>query len=315
MPPRLPDARKVLLCWMPHSSPIPMPFELVVYRPRGRPPVTVDEVDRIVDQMPHFSKEELGGNRVQWRYKNPETGVHFGIKYDPEERRQAQFEWNDSPVSISMALGRPMFFGKEATPLIDMILKNLNLAVQDVQKTAVYRQPAKLTAEQIMESWEKSNAEESSAILSADKSVTRATHDKMDYFWGFTSARARLQEAYGPDVLIPSINLHRGKENNVKTSCIWPDAAKVALPEVDFVLVQRIQKGLLSKTAVSGAATYARIAEILKPRSEEKTDPVRHLLFNQSPEKGLLQYLNEMKLYSIKAYPKVQPDEIVEIGK
>jgi len=293
----------------------PMPFELIVYRPRGRPPVTVDEVDRIVDQLPHFTKEELGGNRVQWRYKNPETGVHFGIKYDPEQRHQAQFEWNDSPVSISMALGRPMYFGQEATPLIDMILKNLNLAVQDVQKTALYRQPAKLTGEQIRESWEKSNAEESSAILAADKRVTKATREKMDYFWGFTSAKAKLQESYGPDVLVPSINLHRGRENAVKTSCIWPDSAKVALPEVDFVLVQRVQKSLLSKTTVSGAAVYARIAEILKPRSEEKTDPVRHLFFNQAPDKGLLQYLSEMKLYSIKSYPKVSPDEVVEIGK
>jgi len=295
--------------------PDPMPFELVVYRPRGRPPVTVDEVDRIVDQLPHFTKEELGGNRVQWRYKNPETGVHFGIKYDPEQRHQAQFEWNDSPMSISMALGRPMYFGQEATPLIDMILKNLNLAVQDVQKTALYRQPAKLTAEQIRESWEKSNAEESSAILAADKRVTKATREKMDYFWGFTSAKAKLQESYGPDVLVPSMNLHRGRENAVKTSCIWPDTAKIALPEVDFVLVQRVQKSLLSKTSVSGVAVYARIAEVLKPRSEEKTDPVRHLFFNQAPDKALLRYLSEMKLYSIKSYPKVSPDEIVEISK
>ena len=292
-----------------------MPFELMVYRPRGRPPVTVDEVDRIVDQLANFTKEELGGNCVQWRYKNPDTGVHFGIKYDPEQRTKPQYEWNDSPVVISMALGRPMFFGLEVTPLIDRILKDLNLAVQDMQKTALYRQPAKLTGQQILESWEKSNAEESAAILSADKSVTRATRDRMHYFWQFTSVRKNLQNSLGPDFLVPAMNLHRGRDGTVKTSCIWPDAAKIALPEVDFVMVQREQKSLFSKTKVSGAAPYARIAEVLKPRSEEKIDPVKHLLFSQSADKGLLQYLAEMPLYSIKSYPKISADEIVEIGK
>ena len=292
-----------------------MPFELVLYRLRGRPPVTVEEVDRVLEKMPRFSREDIGGEKTQWRYKNPETGVHFAIKFDPDAKRVTHLEWNDSPLTISIALGRPSFFGQEASNIITRLLIDLNLAALDTQQTAVYRQPVKLTAEQIRTSWEKSNMAEAKAALSAGKSVAYAPSDRMDYFWRYMNARPALQESLGPDVLVPAINLHRAKDGSVKLSCIWPDAAKVALPEVDFVLVQREEKKLLSKKKVSGAAPYARIMEILRNRSEAKSDPVRLVVFNKAADKELLQYLSTIKLYSVKSYQKLSADDIVEVSK
>jgi len=289
-----------------------MPFELILYRPRGRPPVTIEDVDRIATMIPHFAKDGPGGDTVQWRYKNQETGVHFTLRYNPENKNTNYVDWNDSPLSISVALSRPTFFGFEAAPVIARLMKDLNLGALDKQPSAIYRQPARLTEEQIRMSWEKSNQAAVQAIVSSGKNVARASREKMDYFWRYMSSRAALQESLGPDVLVPAMNLHKGRDGSVKTSCIWPDAAKVALPEVDLVLVSREEKKFLSKKKISGAVSYAKISAMLKQRVEEKKEPVKYVLFNKIADKDLMENLSALTLEPPESFPKVSADDVVE---
>lgn len=289
-----------------------MPFELIAYRPRGRPPVTTDEVDKILSALAHFKRADSSGDRAEWQYLNADTGVHFAVWFDPDRKSPPHLEWNDSPLAITVGLGKPSYFGYESFLIVEQVLKNLNLAALDPQKNAVYKQPAKLTADQMRTSWEKSNEEESQALIEAKKSVAFAPREKMDAFWRFMHSRPALQETLGPEVLVPTINLHRGKDGAVKTSCIWPDAAKVAMPEVDYVLVQREERKLMSKKRVSGAVPYSKIETLLKPRSTAKAEPVKHLLFDRDPDKELLESLSELTLEPAESLPKLTPDDIVD---
>jgi len=292
-----------------------MPFELIVYRPRGRTPVTIEEVDRITKDLSHFTKQEFDEERVQWRYKNADTGVHFVIKYDREKRRPDFPEWNSSPLTILIGLGKPSFFGYEAFPVMDRILKNLNLAALDPQRTDVRKQPAKLTVDQIRESWQKSNAAELEAAKSREKSLAVAPKDKLDMFWRYMNSRPTLQESLGPDVLVPAINMHRARDGSVKLSCIWPDATRAVIPHVDFVLVQREVKKLLSKRSVSGAVPYSKIEKLLRSRSEVCMQPVEYLLFNRQADDELLESLEALELESTSQYSKLSPDEVIEASR
>ena len=152
------------------------------------------------------------------------------------------------------------------------------------------------------------------ATLSSGKSVARATRERMDYFWKYMNSRAAMQESLGPDVLVPAINLHRGKDGGVKMSCIWPDAAKAVIPEVDLVLVSREEKKLFSKKKVSGAISYAKVSAMLKKRAEEKKEPVRHMLFNMQADDRLMEYLSTLILEPTDAFPKVTADDVVEVA-
>lgn len=292
-----------------------MSFELVAYRPRGRPPVTIEEVNNILSALNHFKSKEVSDEKAEWQYLNADTGVHFAVWFDPDKKHPTHLEWNDSPLVVTIGLGKPSYFGYEAFLVIEQVLQNLNLAALDLQKTALYKQPAKLTADQMRASWEKSNEEESRAMLAAKKSVAFAPREKMDAFWRFMHSRPALQETLGSEVLVPPINLHRGKDGSVKTSCIWPDASKVALPEVDYVLVQREEKKLMGKKKVSGAVPYSKIAAMLKTRGEVKAEPVKHILFDQEPDKALLESLSTVTLEPTDALPKLSPDDIVDAKK
>jgi len=289
-----------------------MPYEIIAYRPRGRPPVTIEEIDRIVNMLEHFKKQVAEGERVQWHYRNPDTGVRFIMNFDPEKERTAYEGWNESPLTFLIGLGRPSFFGYEIFPVIDQVLKNLNLGALDPQETALMKQPARLTANQMMASWIGCNSQQIESILAAGKSVAIAPRDRMDSFWKYMSSRHELQESLGPDIFVPPINLHRTRDGSVKMSCIWPEAAKIVLPEVDFVLVQKEEKKLTGTKKISGAVPYTKVAEILKPRSKARNEPVNLILFDREPDNELLQDLSMLNFEPPSGYSKLSPAEIVE---
>ncbi len=292
-----------------------MPFELVPYRPRGRPPVSIEDLDKVVGVIGNFKKKDIGGGKMQWIYKNPETGVYFLVLFDPGKKRQSYSDWNDSQLSIVVRLGKPSFFGYEAFPVIHQLLKNLNLGVLDPQKTAMFRHPTRLNDEQMRTSWEKNNMAEIKALLSSGKAVVTAPREKMDFFWRFMTIRKQMQDSLGPDVLVPPINLHYAKDGSVKMSCIWPDASKVVIPKVDYVFVTREEKKFLSKKKISGAVPFLDIVTILKSKGKTKREPVAHLLFDQSPDKDLVQRLSTLALEPPNLYPRLSPDEIIETDK
>jgi hypothetical protein len=226
-----------------------MSYDLYFLRESTAPALTMEEVARYFDRRRHYRRDGS-----QFFYENEDTGVYFSFDMTDTISSESDDEVDEAPIEDGFASTglvfninyyRPHFFGLEAEPELSAIVGELGLAVEDAQIDGMGRGPYR--GELFLRGWNKGNLFAykvyAEGLPQGGKPSAPPTHDvlpakSLERMWKWNFDRARLQEALGESVFVPSIRLIR-HQGRVCSVAVWTDGIPEALPPVDYLVLVR----------------------------------------------------------------------------
>lgn len=243
-----------------------MSFDLYFYKHKDNK-VTEEDVAEYLSSNIAFNNSE---HPRQWSYENPETGTYFIIDWNERNTEQEEIELFDSfpdftnlNISFYINFFRPRFFGLETFPIVDKLLRDLDLYALNPQDRSDPDNPRKFENGALLNSWIQSNDQ-----------VTEGQHlkysleymplEKSNYFWWYQYHKLQLENDVTEDIYIPNLFILKSKEDQqLYTACAWTMHIPLILPTVDYVIIQKKYKKLFRSIEESGLVSHDTIIEKL----------------------------------------------------
>lgn len=224
------------------------------------------------------------GRFIEAMYQNPETGVYFILSIW-DQTKVADYE-EPSLASISLAFGRPNFFGMETGIEVGAFTKHFGLTVKDRQAGT----DGPFSAEAFVKSWVISNQMTSGFFLSkaspAQKLYTRPPMELMHIWrWNYQLASIRAN-AIGKFV-VPRI-MWMLVDGELSSAVFWFKAAPAVIPAVEKVIIWRgdtPEPDMLSDQKELCIVSQPALDEYLSPlKTAQKGLAYRALYYPDVPE-------------------------------
>ncbi len=256
-----------------------MSFDLYFYKRTENKLSEQDFADYLNKNLPFNISE----HPKQWDYENEETGVYFLIDWNEPNTEQEVIEIFDSfsdytylNFSCSINFFRPRYFGLEIFPIIDKLVKDLDLFVLNPQDESNHDKPIKYFDNYIRDQWIRHN--DKVTLEQYDKlGFKYFALDKSNYMWWYMFHRQEIQDNLKEDVFIAGYFLLQSNEdNNVYTVTTWTNHIPCVLPLVDYIIIQKNYKRFFKTVEETGLVSYSTIMDkfgnFFKPFNHEIPD-------------------------------------------
>jgi hypothetical protein len=236
-------------------------------------PLTPKEIDGFFKDRKHYTLST--GQAV---YENADTGVYFlfDLKSSDEESE------SQGIASFNLNYFRPHFFGLEAAPEVDAVVRHFGFSISDPQNEGMGDGP--FTPEGFVNGWNAGNAFGYRAILkseNAPKVVYSRPRSELESTWRWNLERERIQSTLGDDVFVPRISwVMLG--GAVASAVVWPDAIPTLIPAVDLLIIPRDElapRGFFSKASKKDTCyiPYEQAVNCLAPPTPNKYSLPAHI--------------------------------------
>jgi hypothetical protein len=246
-----------------------MSFDLHFYKKKD---ATISETN-IRDYLNSLIVNDDNSSNDQWFYQNKETGVYFSIDYGNFDDKEdidinnLNFkDFEDTQFSFNINFLRPHFFGLETFPIVARFVDEFDLYILNPQDLSEVEEPRKYTAEELLNNWAETNAEQSAIFLEKNQNGL-AYHPLTDSIesWKFCFGREKLQDSLNDDIFVAGIFYLKPKgENIVKTLSIWPESIPVILPPTDFVYINKKIKRLFKTVEIKGLVAFETVMSTME---------------------------------------------------
>jgi hypothetical protein len=204
--------------------------------------VPVDEVVRWLksrNEMAVCGPDE-GGLIV---YRNPDTGVVAG------------FETERLGLRFRLPWLRPMFFAREAMPIVVDLAEKFDLRLPTQASTL----------RELVELWGKGNAD---AVRRSDETLPYMTPERSERWWLYQSRKQDLHRRLGEDVFVPTlVAVAPGRRaDDLRLHITWTDGSPLLLPECELVTLLEGRRP--SDFKLRGTADYEAVRKALEPYLE-----------------------------------------------
>ncbi len=233
-------------------------------------------------------------------------GEHLDEVEEDEERSDDEEEEDEdeaeeipletAPVTMTVPLFAPSFFGRETFAWAERVAAACGLAVERSDHSqeggAEAGEPKPVTRDELFAMWDAARRESVRGLpdgkidirlaagASTHVALTVWSEEKSAAWWSYGNAREALQGELGVRAPVLQPAFHGGQ---VKSLCDWEAGTAIALPRTDLVLVRRWRdkKGLFRTKRVleEGIADGERIRKILEPHADRRSEPVDLLVF------------------------------------
>jgi len=241
-----------------------MSYDLNFYK-KCTDSIAKEEIAAYLTQLPHVTYN----GETEWFYENEQTGVYCSFdyyepssddeeyedEYDEEERERLK-GFESTGFSFNINYIRPQFFGIECFPIVDKFVEDLGLYISNPQELGT---PEKYEPGVLGQQWAETNLKFSG--FNAEKAgLHYLDRDKSNASWEFCYKRLALQYILGEEYFVPGIYYIKPFDSEeIKTLCVWPEHIPVALPEVDYVLIQKKIKKLFKEKTEEGIIAYSEL--------------------------------------------------------
>lgn len=252
-----------------------MSYDLNFYK-RKTDSISKNDIEQYLNNLDNVTNE----SGTQWFYQNENTGVYCSFEYyeleasDEELEIESFDDFEDTNFSFNINFIRPQFFGRECFPIVDNFVKDLNLYILNPQGEG---EPKKYEFGILEKQWAESNL--NFAKINFDEwGLNYLDLDKSNYSWEFSNKRNKLQNKLGEEYFVPGIFYIKSKnENEIKTLSVWPEHIPYVLPNVDFIVVQKVKKNFFKKKKEEGIIKYSDlISRLGKYFIDEETYKIIH---------------------------------------
>lgn len=239
-----------------------MSYDLYFYKKKSSN-LSEEDIINYLNNSEYFTEEE---NQTQWSYINEETGVYFGIDLNEPNTESEDIEiWDNFTdfenlnFNFTINFIRPNFFGYEVFPILEKIIKDLDIWLLNPQDEIDPDNPQKFEKGYLEKQWIEHN--ERLIIQNFSKfKVEYYDKDKSDFIWEYSFNRNDLQEYLEEDIFVAGYFLLKNKiDNQIYRVCVWPKHIPIILPPVDFVIVQKEYRKLFKKVEESGLVSISQI--------------------------------------------------------
>ncbi|AUP81185.1 hypothetical protein [Flavivirga eckloniae] len=235
-----------------------MSYDLNFYK-KTTSSVSKSDIEKYLTNLPNVTKE----NETQWFYQNEDTGAYCSFEYyesDEEDEEENFNGFEDTNFTFNINFIRPQFFGKECFPLVDNLIRDLDLHILNPQGDP---EPKKYENGILEKEWGESNLNFAKSNFK-EWELSYLELNKSNYSWAFSKNRKSLQNALGDNYFVPGIFYIKKKNTNVvNTLAVWPEHIPYILPEVDYVLVQKKIKKLFRTKKEDGLIKYSELVSKL----------------------------------------------------
>jgi len=279
-----------------------MSYDLYLYKQKNKD-LTEDDVAEYLNKNLPFNS---GDYNKQWVYDNPETGVYFVIELnEPNTDEEDLGSWDNFDdfvnlnFNISINFYRPTYFALEVFPIIDRILKKLDLYIINPQDENDSENPQKFPDGYLQDQWIRHNNQASIQSFK-ELDFDYMPLEKSNYMWWYLLHREELEQGIKEDIYIPRffiIKSHADKQ--LYTACAWPNHIPILLPKVDYLIVQKKYKKFFRSVEESGLVSYENIMESLGHYFEEFDYPsISNLkILKQNNADKMVDKFNSLKIY------------------
>jgi hypothetical protein len=284
-----------------------MSYDLLLYKRKGSDIAEHIVADYLNKNLP-FNNSEYN---KQWAYENPETGVYFIIDWNDPSTEDENIEpesgfedFENLNFSININFIRPTYFGLEIFPIIEKIVKDLDLFILNWQDESDAENPKKFDDGYLQDQWIRQNDKFCLGMFEEFKS--KFMHlEKSNYMWWYMLNRQELEDSIKEDIYVPRFFIIQSHEDNeLYTACVWPDHIPILLPVVDYVIIKRKYKKFFKTVEEDGLVSYKNVIQSLGNYFEEFDYPVPHLKkLDQTNADKMTDKFNKLKIYkSIKDF-------------
>jgi len=239
-----------------------MSYDLYFYKKKSSN-LSEEDIINYLNNSEYFTEEE---NQTQWSYINEETGVYFGIDLNEPNTESEDIEiWDNFTdfenlnFNFTINFIRPNFFGYEVFPILEKIIKDLDIWLLNPQDKIDPDNPQKFEKGYLEKQWIEHNERLIIQNFSEFK-VEYYDKDKSDFIWEYSFNRNDLQEYLEEDIFVAGYFLLKNKiDNQIYRVCVWPKHIPIILPPVDFVIVQKKYRKLFKKVEESGLVSISQI--------------------------------------------------------
>jgi hypothetical protein len=260
-------------------------------------------------------------------YDQPISQVQFTLSYSAPAADEDE-AYVDSGLSANVNFVRPSFFAHEAMPIFEQIARALDLLVLDPQSEES-DEPVACDAQQLIASWERSNARAVEIVLSRHGArLAYMPRERALAWWrtfrAFGVFGERLLERLGTDDLLVSTPLPairaNGDGNVVRTAVLTLGVAQV-VPDCEYFEVLRPRRHRLMRWRLDprreperGYVSAERALALLGGRLEplDVSGDRHHILPAARAEETLTLFDGE-RLEPPTAFTFVQPTDFVDV--
>jgi hypothetical protein len=242
-----------------------MSYDLFLYKTKGSS-ITEEEIaSHLTDNLP-FNVSE---SPRQWHYQNPQTNVYFLIDWldsesDEEENTDDPEELNDYVslnFHININFARPSFFGYEIFPVLERLLKYIDVRILNPQGENVL--PMRFNSTDLQKSWIDNNVWAIGA-LSRDVDLDYLPLEKSDYVWSYQWHRQALIDNIREDIYVPDIFvLNQSFKDQLCTAITWTSHIPTILPKVDLVIMRKEYTRFFKNVKENGVIAYEEVIRLL----------------------------------------------------
>jgi hypothetical protein len=269
-----------------------MSYDLYFYKKKGNS-LTEQTVSDYLNKTIQFNDSDYAR---QWSYENPETGVYFMIDWNEPNTDKEDIEiWDEFEefenlnFSVTINFWRPRYFGLEIFPIIEKIIKELDLHVLNPQEGDEIEIPKKFNNDYLQNQWIANNDK-----LSADyfnEMNFKYMHPlKSDAMWWFQLHRKEIEDSLTEDIFVPNFFILNSKEDDqLYTACVWPNHIPIVLPKVDYLIIKKEYKRLFKHVVEDGLVSYETVIQ-------ELGDYFEDFGYNSIPELKVLRQDNANKM-------------------
>ena len=170
-------------------------------------------------------------------YENEDTGVYFHFAYN--DQPPADDDDIDHSVMFNLNFCRPHYFALEAEPEVSRFIEHFSCSIYDYQSSGMETGP--YTRDGFLEGWNTGNSYGYKAILNLEDPPERIwsrSGQELEAIWSWNFLKRSRQENMGEDIFIPGI-FFMTKDEELVTTCVWPDAISTLIPRVDYLYIVR----------------------------------------------------------------------------
>jgi len=246
-------------------------FEIYLVR-QDMGPITGGEIRNYFRGRRNMELEQDGkGLRVT--YRNPLTSATclFTFNSDglPHVSERPGEAFQNVQLSCSIDYLRPSFYAYEATVEVDKLANELSLSVLNPHSRKSPDTPDMYVAAEVLKDWQDANRAAIGEALKNGGAVSAVSPKYTGMLWKYLIVKQRIEEKLGQGVLVPDMVVMRaGGGTSARTTFKWEDAAPMALPPCQSVLIHRVRrKGIfgIGRKVEDGIATYEDVIDTMKP--------------------------------------------------
>ncbi|MFC1549475.1 hypothetical protein ACFL4R_01230 [Nitrospirota bacterium] len=250
-------------------------FEIYLVRP-NLSPLTGGEIRNYFRGRRNMAIEKEGAG-LSVTYRNPLTSASFVFAYNSDGLKHAAERPGEAFQSVQLSCAidylRPSFYAYEASVEIEKLTTELSLSALSPHSRKSPDTPDMFVAPEMLRDWQEANRAAISEELSNGGKVSAVSPRYTGMLWKYLIVRKRMEEKVGEGVQVPDMVVMRaGGGTSARTMVKWDDAAPMALPPCQSVLIHRVRrKGIfgIGRKVEDGIANYEDALSTMKPFMQE----------------------------------------------